>query len=119
VFAPHADAWGVTARRWLLLLVVLPTASAAMWWAGLLLVVSPLYPHGGGDAAFYLLALVAAVPAVVGMIWSLLMKALLSQRVWAFLAVNVFTAVALVMGAVILFVVAAAQCPPHAYECPI
>jgi hypothetical protein len=118
VSTPRADAGDMSSRRWLLLLVVLPAASATIWWVGAILVAEH-HARGGGAAAYLLLALAAAVPAAVGMWWSLIADAPMSQRVWAFVGVGGLTALAVLAGALIIVALAAAHCPPNASDCPL
>ena len=100
------------------MLLGLPALTAVLWWAGLFLVASR-HPQGGGGSEYQLLAVIAAIPALIATGWSLRLDASPAHRISRVAMVAVVTAIALALGLVILFLVAAANCPPHAYECPI
>jgi hypothetical protein len=95
----------------------LPASTSVLWWVGLLLTQRSHQSGGGHDSR--MLLLVAAVPALIALGWSLFLDAPVAFRLKRFSMIAVFTVIALALGALIILGIDVANCPPGAYECPI
>jgi drug/metabolite transporter (DMT)-like permease len=109
---------------WVGAVFLAPVLTATVWWVGYIAVEKHLhstYPHRSHspDTVLAVVVGLALIPAGVG-IWQCVVKEPShGKTAWHVFSIVLMTVLAVVTGAVILFPIAAASCPPHAYECPI